>query len=269
MILRTLSLLLLCFTLSSCLDLKFEGVIQDTGAGEMSVVTEVPAVNPLNQNEALPTQQELDAERDAYLAEENVKAEKAGVEITESTIELVGDKKVQRTTLKFARLQDLNAYFNQDEQSKTEISLEPREDSMGFRHKITMQMPEQQDAQQQAVFNALAEKTRITLSWKFPAKVGVISEGGVVSDDGQTVKWEYSLKQLAENGIEAFAIIEGKLKQESSTTPDAVGEPEQSESEETGNPLLFQIMLVMSIMGALLIAYLVYLKVRLSRQMQS
>lgn len=253
--------------LTSCLELKFKGKIDYSGAGEMTITTEVPAQNPLNQDEPLPSPEQLKAETDSLAAEERKKAEASGVELTHCVIELVEGKKVQNTTLKFDNLEELNSYFNQDSQSKTEISLTTKGEKTTLSHKITVPKPEQQDPQQEAMMNALLDKAKVAISWTLPAEAGIISEGAVVSNDGKTVYWEMPLRELVEKGVDVFASFEGSVDtaaQEESSIPKIVSNA--SEPEQVGFTLsLFDVMLFMSILGAGLIVFLVILKIKVSR----
>lgn len=194
--------------LSACIDFNLDSKLKNDGSGEMQMTVTGPAGNPFDQNAELPKQEDLDKEAETKFKEEKAKAEKAGVEMTNLTIKLDGEKKVEKSTIKFASLEKLNNFFNQDEdgQTSTKVTLEDKDGGKAFKMVMKTAKPEEEaDEQQMAMAKAMLKDAKMTLKWTFEGEIGEISEGGKISEDKKTGTWEIPLTKMLDGGFEISA----------------------------------------------------------------
>lgn len=194
--------------LSSCIDFELKSKLKNNGSGEMTMTVTSPAKPPFDQAAELPTQEELDQEAKDRAEENKAKAEKAGVEMSDFSIKLVGDKKVETSTVKFDSLEKLNAFFNEGEEGKTEtkVTLEDKDGKKAFKMVMKVAKEEEQpDEQQMAMMKAMLKDAKMTLNWNFEGEVTEASEGGKIGEDKKSVTWVVPLVDLFEKGLDLSA----------------------------------------------------------------
>lgn len=194
--------------LSACIDFNLDSKLKNDGSGEMEMTVTGPAGNPFDQEAELPKQEDLDKEAEEKFKTEKAKAAEAGVEMTSLSIKLEGDKKVEKSHIKFPSLEKLNKFFNQDDdgQAATKVSLEDKDGGKVFKMSMTTPKPEEeQDEQQMAMAKAMLKDAKMTLKWTFEGEISEISEGGKISEDKKTATWEIPLVKMLDGGFEVSA----------------------------------------------------------------
>lgn len=198
---------LICFLLSSCLELEIQGKVDRDGSGEWQMVSKSPAGNPFDKDAPLPTTEELAATQEEEHAKEKEKAQKSGVTIIDHKIELQDRTEVRTISVSFENIDQLNAYFNatsSDKEPKTEIIISDSGSKKKFEFNMVMESEEHDPSEEMMMKQMLGSMTA-KFNWTFPGKVSEASNDGEISDDGNSVKWEMPLSDLVTDGFHLSA----------------------------------------------------------------